>query len=137
MRSSLVAGLSLGLLLGAVSGCTSTRDAGDVLAGKANGDAREYKVEPDTAWRLVAKTFEQAGFTSVEEKRDQSAVVARRDLSGESSATLAAGWIDPLKDGMTRITFSTIRGTAAAVRSPASEEELHVRFAGLVGLEGR
>jgi hypothetical protein len=137
MRRSLVAGLALGLLFGVVSGCTTTRDASDVLAEKASGEAREYKVATDTAWRLVTKTFEQAGFTTVEGKRDQSAVVAKRDVSGESSATLAAGWIDPLKDGTARITVATMRGTGAALRSPASEDALHVRFPGLVGLEAR
>lgn len=137
MHGTIGRALALGAMLAAAAACGSSRGVNDVLAERRSADAREYKVEPDAAWRLVRQTFEQAGFAGIEERRGESAVVAERTVTGESSSTLAAGWIEPLKDGMTRVSFATIRGSSVAPRSPVSESELHVRFAGLVGLEGR
>lgn len=137
MRSALPWVIACGLLFGAVPGCGTTRGTGDVLAEKSSADAREYRVDKDTAWRLASRTLELAGFTGIVEHREQSSITAERKLSGESSATVAAAWIEAAGDGMTRVSFATIRQSAMAPRSPASENELHVRFAGLVGLEGR
>jgi hypothetical protein len=137
MRSALVWMLACGLVFAVVPGCGTPRGSADVLAEKPSAEAREYRVDTETAWRLATRTFELAGFTGIVEHRDQSSITAERKLSGESSATVAAAWIEAAGDGMTRVSFATIRQSAASPRSPASENELHVRFAGLVGLEGR
>lgn len=125
------------LVLGAGASCASTKGADEVLAERATAAPREYAVGSDVAWRLVGRTFEMAGFTDVVEQREKQSVTARRDLSAESAATIAAAWIEPVSDATTRVRFKTMREKGSVGRPAASEEELHTRLAGLVGLEGR
>jgi hypothetical protein len=137
MRRALGWALACGLLSAVAPGCGTTRGTADVLAEKPSADAREYRIDTDAAWRLAARTFELAGFEGITEHRDQSSITAERTVSGGASATVAAAWIEAARDGMTRVSFATIRQSAVAPRSPTADDELHVRFAGLVSLEGR
>jgi hypothetical protein len=119
----------------ATTSCASTKGPNDVLADRATAFGREYAVKSDDAWRLVGRTFEMAGFTDVAEHRDRQAMTARRDRSGESAATVVAAWIEPIADDRTRVAFKSVREQGTIGRAAASEEELHVRLSGLVGLE--
>lgn len=133
-----VVAFALGALLVSATGCQATRTHGDVLGTKSDGDARVYNnVDTGTAWRLAIKALENSGFSEIQEHREQMAISAAREMSTESSATLAAAWIEDAGSGASRVTFSTSRELAAAIRSPVSPAELHVRFAGLVQMEGK
>lgn len=137
MRGGWLGALLLGATLVAGTACETTRSRAEVLATKDSGEARVYDVDAGTARRLAAKTLEAAGFRDLEEDAGGASMTARRKLSGESSATLAAAWIEDAGPKSSRVTFATLREVSVAVRSPASTEELHARFAGFVQLEGR
>ena len=120
------------LMVGSVA-LSACRSDPAVLEMKGDGDAKVYEIDSDAAWAVVREAFEQAGFDSLVEHRERSALVARRSVSVEASPTVAVAWIEPEAGGKTRVSFVTRRPYGSG-RQPATTAELHVRLAGLVQL---
>jgi hypothetical protein len=114
---------------GILTGCTTT--TADVIQARAEGLAQVYAVPPERAWRAARAVLDAGGAQAVEERREESLMLALTTVGVVTMPTRIAVWIEPVATG-TRVTVVSRQERGVLPRA-LSEAEFHQAFARRLG----
>ena len=121
------------LLAGALalsSPLASCATMSDVVAEKreGGGTARDYTVDPATAYSIAREVFRAEEVDTIEEHPEEWSMRASMGMTISTYGTLMGAWIEQVGPYRVRVTVVTKRKLATTLATGLTEETFHDRF---------
>jgi len=114
-----------GLLLASCSTLNSVVKAKE----EGKGTVEIYDVNMEDAWTLAKKSFRWGGADAIEEYKEEGYMLTSKGMNLVSSGSVMGAWIEPARDGKTKVTVISKRRISTQIATGLTEGKFHKYFA--------